>query len=891
MKKLKLIVSTLASFLLAGAMSVSLVACAPEAPAPEASAPEESTTPNPTPTPNIPPKTDEDVGIESNEDTLALQKITLEGNYPTEFDLNAPYSSDNLSVSATYIDITVEVTEEDPNANVKTVDLNTSDYTIDYSEYDPSKVGTYTIYVSHTHAGVTRFASYDVSVNEKEPEIGGIVASAVEEKSAYTLTADVTSVTVGKDAVKVYRIGSDGKPGETPLADADYNVQLYLGSEKCQDNSAGENGVYCLEVSLASDPAVKDFVLISVANPVSKIELAQSGDAVYTQEASSKDTISGTWQFTVTYANGKTKTVKSGDAGLTIEIDTATASAKKAAVSYAETPAGASAPTTVTCEVDYTITAKPVTGDQTYTVTHDVTDISSNTDFENVAAAWIVTWAEDKEDTSEGVVIDYADNLKGKSGSKKTIDESKSVNGSVTFDSSNTITITVKDNVTVESLVLWISHGSDGTRTATFFGGTIEPVSVAVTKDNTAPLDKIEVSNLGKGEYTLTADQEMRIYEIDMTYTVKGTAAAATTYTFDFAELQAALKERVSKITPNTNPNNNSSPYIENGELGDKIQLEASDFEGEKNGFITFLTEGTSKSTQYRTAGGGCIEIKGDRLQVTLTHAGTITIAFSSTGGSSDSELGLKNSSGAYMEAEAGATAGSVAGMYKVTGTSYVEITFTVEAGTYTITTGTDKNDRAARINKLVVVDGTNSGGEQSDLSPVGFNFNSITNYDSSGNVDTTVAFSETIDVDASYVNSITIKNRTSQNFGFRQEEGTIEGTDYSYTQYLFTRGASQQSRRVVELNLSTDYNYIISVYASVDNDTNTGRYVGMQQNATVPTGNGTDLTQAPNAPELTATISQTDITIDTANGGIVYIGGTASIRIYYIVITPVAKV
>ncbi|MDE6584919.1 MAG: hypothetical protein K2K15_05905, partial [Anaeroplasmataceae bacterium] len=96
------------------------------------------------------------------------------------------------------------------------------------------------------------------------------------------------------------------------------------------------------------------------------------------------------------------------------------------------------------------------------------------------------------------------------------------------------------------------------------------------------------------------------------------------------------------------------------------------------------------------------MEIKGEALTVTFTGTGTLTIGAASTGGSNDSSIGVKDSTGSVVEA---ATA-STDGYYVVHGTSETLLTFNITApGTYTIWTNTTDYNRATRISSLVVVD------------------------------------------------------------------------------------------------------------------------------------------------------------------------------------------
>lgn len=176
---------------------------------------------------------------------------------------------------------------------------------------------------------------------------------------------------------------------------------------------------------------------------------------------------------------------------------------------------------------------------------------------------------------------------------------------------------------------------------------------------------------------SLTLDAAGATEATTMTIYVEFEVPTATTYTFDF----------------------NALP-----EVADNTVLTQADFTG-ANSFIKVLTS----NVKYRN-GKSCIENKKGGLAVTFNGTGTITIGFSSTGPSNASRLGLQKD-GSYLTATtvgAGATActDAEAGAYEVTGTTSVELTFTItEAGTYTIFCPNGVQNRGARIYSIVMVD------------------------------------------------------------------------------------------------------------------------------------------------------------------------------------------
>lgn len=79
-----------------------------------------------------------------------LTSIALSGNYTTTFSKNAAFNYDGLVVTATYDDKSTKVVTEDAT----------------FSEPDMTTLGTKTVTVSYTEGGVTKTATYDITVEE-----------------------------------------------------------------------------------------------------------------------------------------------------------------------------------------------------------------------------------------------------------------------------------------------------------------------------------------------------------------------------------------------------------------------------------------------------------------------------------------------------------------------------------------------------------------------------------------------------------------------------------------------------------------------------------------------------------------------------------------------------
>lgn len=616
MKRTKLLLSVLASFLLAFVM-VFAAAC-------------DSNTGN-----GGNGNNNGDYGItDSSKDGLSLDHISLSG-YTETFELGDAFSTGNLVVTATLIDYNTS------DSAVEEETLNASQYTVDSSEYNANRVGTYTIFVSHTRSGVTRTAHYKVDVTPVKPAYGGIVVKLAEGESAtYTLTTENPSATVSKDILAVYEVGADGEVSTTPLAANAYGADLYLGSKKIENNTTNEGGVYSLVAYLVADSTKKDYIPVYVVNPVTKIELANAETAKTEQDASSKDELSGTWEFTVTYSNGFTKTVKAGDAGLTIGIDTRVAGENKTAnVKYVEVDAsGASHEVTTT--VTYTIKAKEQTGSVDYKVTYDV-DSDDNT-----TGKWTTTWANGVED-SEGTITFNASALDGyKSGSKTSEDGTYSAEHAFEFKSNKNLIITVGNTASNVTINYFISHGTanDSTRTASVTKGGETVASITPVATDVAPgLYKMTVENATAGTYTLTANNTMRVYYVEITYTIEGSNGGGSTtpsapITVDIATFAGTDEKYADNVQIMSFSSNKLEMYSNEGTA---IEALCTDNK---------MVFGTANSTKVIKT-GGALNSAGRAIVVTVTGAAKIEIV--ATTGTDGTERFLSLNSGTY-NAESG---------------------------------------------------------------------------------------------------------------------------------------------------------------------------------------------------------------------------------------------
>lgn len=272
-------------------------------------------------------KVEQKAGIDQN----ALVGITLDTSRAKKtYEIGENFSTENLVVKATMKDIDSGLeTQKDVSTSAK----------VDSTLYDSSKVGAYRIYVSYTHAGVTRSDSYEVKVNLAEPKFGGITVEYVAGfEDTKTLTVSMPQVTIEPQLV-VKKIGEDGTVGET-LSASEYDVKLYLGSVE-QSSWTVRGGAYTIVVSLKSDPKIKNFVNYYVVDSLNSLSWNSTAAGTVTQiEQWSSDyavkQMALTWSFTAMYKSAGSKTLTIADEGVSYKCNVETDGTQTVAVTFTE---------------------------------------------------------------------------------------------------------------------------------------------------------------------------------------------------------------------------------------------------------------------------------------------------------------------------------------------------------------------------------------------------------------------------------------------------------------------------------------------------------------------------------------------------------------------------
>ncbi len=276
-----------------------------------------------------------------NNDKLALLDLVVDfGAAKSSYNLGEELDTSMLFCSAKLIN--VDTNEVTVNEDIK------NNIVIDDSEFDSSVVGIYNIYVSYTHAGVTRVKSYPVEVIGKDAAFGGIeVEYAAGTVNSVTLVPGTIQTTISSDGIIVKQVDASGNVTGT-LSSSEYDVELYKGTVK-QDSWTVGGGAYTIMVTLKSNPQISNFVSYYVIDDLKTISF--SGE---TTQPVGEDIISSTWRFTLTYNSGATKVVTADDVSISNFVTTRTGT-RKAPVVYTEF-SGRGGTATLECRVEYTIT-------------------------------------------------------------------------------------------------------------------------------------------------------------------------------------------------------------------------------------------------------------------------------------------------------------------------------------------------------------------------------------------------------------------------------------------------------------------------------------------------------------------------------------------------------
>lgn len=285
-------------------------------------------------------------------DGKELQSISLDTtNAKVQFSIGEEYRPTGLVVTANY-------------KSGKSETISLENVTINTDNYDAYTKGTYEISVSYSSEGTSAAATYNVEV--VDALFGGLVVTLKDPNKALFTLADrdgfrTASFTGAANWIEVRKPDANGEVDfdSAALDRSLYTVSIYKGGEEITELGALHRGIYQIWATMYDEVenyTYEGFTLINVFDDVKNIEF--SGGTT-TQAKGLRETMTPTWQFTVTYNSGDTEVVTKTNPYLSISLinPNIAANSGTATVSYGEPKTFNTPATNVrTVNVPYTLT-------------------------------------------------------------------------------------------------------------------------------------------------------------------------------------------------------------------------------------------------------------------------------------------------------------------------------------------------------------------------------------------------------------------------------------------------------------------------------------------------------------------------------------------------------
>lgn len=370
MKKLKRLLLFFVCGLVACAMAIPLAACTGGTGGGEGGTPEQS----------------------KDKSNWVLQSLNVDSfDAKRNFGIGEEFSYDGLAVTANYQVLGDVITADNEDVTDKVE--------FDLSEFDNSKAGTYTIYLSYTFKTVTLYGDYEVTVNSG---IEGTIAGLEVEYSGdrqINLSAEAPTASIDLTKIKVTRMTGDNVDdvGETILPSSYY--KLYYGKDGGELTAVAADattisgltkGIYTVYAFATHERGTETFemsgfVTVYVVDTPVALTKDEGGTLTY-DYGTDVNTIGSDWKFTVKYASGATAALTAEDVDFGDRVsdkegeNVVTVSHTEEILGYdSKINDAVSDSVTVECEVTYTIGENPNAGKEetkTYSVNFSLTEWS-----------------------------------------------------------------------------------------------------------------------------------------------------------------------------------------------------------------------------------------------------------------------------------------------------------------------------------------------------------------------------------------------------------------------------------------------------------------------------------------------------------------------------------
>ena len=487
-------------------------------------------------------------GDGSSEDNRVLQSITVDSfDAKVNFAVGEEFSYEGLTVTANYLVLGTSITTATEDVTSK-VDYDTS-------EFDSSKAGTYTVYLSYTYGTVTMYGDYNVNVlSDLEGTIAGLEVT-YDGARQIDLTAENPTATIDLTKIKVTRMSGDtvDDVGETILPEGNYTLSyskdggaltaVEAGATSLSGLTKGVYSIYALSTYTLGNETfeMSGFVTVFVVDSLASIAKDEGGTLSFDYDAD-VNTIGSDWTFTATYGSGATVKLNAEDVDFGERVNdsegenSVTVSYTEEVLKYdSEADDAVIDSVTVDCDVTYTIGENPNPDpgpseltDVEFNVNDlEIGDITANTNLTDDGKISVAATAEkavtvDANDKTYGG-IDFTRRLK--------------LNGKGS-DTERSVKLLVEGDATIK--VYALSGSSSEDRSLNLYDSEFKSLitdQIAAGKPTDADLSELTYS-VSAGTYYLASDKAVNIYYILIDYADSGsdTPAQAQTFIADFAD-------------------------------------------------------------------------------------------------------------------------------------------------------------------------------------------------------------------------------------------------------------------------------------------------------------------------------------------------------------------
>ena len=556
-------------------------------------------------------------GDGSSEDNRVLQSITVDSfDAKVNFAVGEEFSYEGLTVTANYLVLGESITTATEDVTNK-VDFDTS-------EFDSSKAGTYTVYLSYTYGTVTMYGDYNVNVlSDLEGTIAGLEVT-YDGARQIDLTAENPTATIDLTKIKVTRMSGDtvDDVGETILPEGNYTLSyskdggaltaVEAGATSLSGLTKGVYSIYALSTYTLGNETfeMSGFVTVFVVDSLASIAKDEGGTLTYDYGAD-VNSIGSDWTFTATYGSGATVKLNAEDVDFGERVNdnegenSVTVSYTEEVLKYdSEADDAVTDSVTVDCDVTYTIGENPNAG-TTYekTTTVNITELG-------IANSDSITESIDL--SGDGKIMAMASSSK----EIRINDNSKKIDG---FEFGRRLQLrgagtaderSIKLSIEgpAEIIVYGMSATSGSVRTLSLYDGEFANSSQGQSNDGNA-IQKFTYTVDEAGTYYLAGDNGMNIYYISIVETIS--APVLSNVIVNITDLGIANSDSITesidlsgdgKIMAMASSSkeiriNDNSKKIDGFEFGRRLQLRGAGTADERS--IKLTVEGPAEIIVY----------------------------------------------------------------------------------------------------------------------------------------------------------------------------------------------------------------------------------------------------------------------------------------------------